>query len=95
LLRNHGPDDAYKNISIEDTKHSVSLLSSPQTQQLYHIKILYLPGYTIKGAVLRIIKETHNIRLAVHNTSSEMEFFKGVQEVIEQIAICFSQTHFY
>jgi len=66
MLRNHGPDNAYKNISIEDTKLSVTLLSSPQTQQLYHIEILYLPGYTIKGAVLRIIKETHNIKLDVH-----------------------------
>jgi hypothetical protein len=65
MVRNHAPDDAYKNISIEDTKHSVSLLSSHQTQQLYHIEILYLPGYTIKGAVLRIIKETHNIKLSL------------------------------
>jgi len=65
-LRNHGPDDAYKNVSIEDTKHSITFLSSPQTEQLYHIEILYLPGYTIKGAVLRIIKETHNIKLALH-----------------------------
>jgi CRISPR/Cas system CSM-associated protein Csm5 (group 7 of RAMP superfamily) len=66
MLRNHVPDNAYKNVSIEDTKHSVSLLSSPQTQQLYHIEILYLPGCTIKGAVLRIVKETYNIKLAVH-----------------------------
>jgi hypothetical protein len=56
LLRNHGPDDAYKNVSIEDKKHSVSLLSSLQTQQLYHIELLYLPGYTIKRAALLIIK---------------------------------------
>jgi len=34
MLRNHGPDDAYKHVSIEGTKHMVSLLSSPQTKQL-------------------------------------------------------------
>jgi hypothetical protein len=66
MLRNHGPEDAYNNVSIENTKQSASLLSSPQIQQLYHIEILYLLGYTIKGAVLRIIKETHNIKLVVH-----------------------------
>jgi len=58
MLRNHGPDDAYKNVSIEDTKPIISLLSPPPKQQLYQIETLYLPGYTTKGAVLRIIKVT-------------------------------------
>jgi hypothetical protein len=66
MLRNHGPNDVYKNVSNEDTKHSISLLSSPHTQQLYHMETLYLPGYITQGAVLRIIRETHNIKLTVH-----------------------------
>jgi len=55
-----------KHVSTEDTKHSISLLSHPQTQKLYHIETLYLPGYITHGAVLRIIKETHIIKLTVH-----------------------------
>ena len=47
-------------------KVSSSLLSSPHTQQLYTTETLYLPGYITQGAVLRIIKETHNIKLTVH-----------------------------
>jgi hypothetical protein len=54
----------------------------PQAQQLYHIEPLYLPWYTIKGAVLKIIKEN----LTCIDTSSEMGCLKGVQEVIEQIS---------
>ena len=55
-----------KHVSTEDTKHSSSLLSSPHTQQLYTTETLYVPGYITQGAVLRIIKETHNIKLTVH-----------------------------
>jgi hypothetical protein len=55
-----------KHESIEDTKHSISVVSSPHTQQLYHTETLYLPGYITEGAVLRIIKEIHNIKLTVH-----------------------------
>ena len=75
-----------KHVSIEDTKHSISLLSSPDTQQLYHTETLYLPGYIIKSVVLRIIKETHNIKLCT-NSSSEMGCCKGVQEIIERIKV--------
>lgn len=41
-------------------------LLPPQTQQLYDTEALYLPGYTTKGAVLRIIEETHNTKLTAH-----------------------------
>jgi len=74
MLRNHGSNDAYgnKQVSTEDTKHSISLSSPPHTQQLYHTETLYLPGYITQGAVLRVIKDahththTHNIKLTVH-----------------------------
>jgi hypothetical protein len=66
MLRNHGPNDAYKNMYTLKTKHSISLLSSPHTQQFCPIETLYLPGCITQGAVLRIIKETQNIKLTVH-----------------------------
>jgi hypothetical protein len=53
----------------------------PQAQQLYHIETLYLPWYTIKVALLRIIKEN----LPCTNIS-EMGCLKEVQEVIQQIS---------
>jgi len=58
MLRNHGPNNAYKNkhISTENTKYSISLSSPPHSQQLYHTETLYLPGYITQGAVLRVIK---------------------------------------
>jgi len=76
-----------KHVSIEDTKHSTSQLLSPHTQQLYHTETLYLPGYITEGVVLRIIKETHNIKLLCTNTSIEMGSCEGVQEVIERIKV--------
>ena len=49
------------------TQNTASLFYHlPQAQLLYHTEPLYLPGYTTTGAVITIIKETHNIKLTVH-----------------------------
>ena len=48
-------------------RHKTHLISHlPKHNNFYHIDTLYLPGYITQGAVLKIIKETHNIRLTVH-----------------------------
>jgi hypothetical protein len=62
MLRNHTPNDAYKNMYPLKTQNT----ASPYTQQFYPTETLYLPGCITQGAVLRIIKETHNIKLTVH-----------------------------
>jgi hypothetical protein len=63
MLNNHGPHDALQqHVSIENTKQHL-FYHLPQAQQLYSIENLYLPGYTIRGAVLTIIKERHCVKL--------------------------------
>ena len=37
-----------------------------QAQQIYSTETLYLPGYTVRGAVLTLIKERHCIKLTVY-----------------------------
>jgi len=46
-----------KHLSTENIKQHL-FYHLPQTQQLYGIETLYLPGYTIRGAVLIIQKDT-------------------------------------
>jgi hypothetical protein len=60
MLRNHEPNDAYKNMYPLKTQNTASLF------HLYPTETLYLPGYITQGAVLRIVKETNNIKLIVH-----------------------------
>jgi len=58
MLRNHGPDDAYNMYPLK-IQNSIFFYHFPQAQQFYSIETLYLPGYTIRGAVLLIIKTLH------------------------------------
>jgi hypothetical protein len=62
MLRIHGPDNAY-NMYPMKIQNSFFFIIFPQ---LYSIETLYLPGYTIRGAVLTIIKERHCIKLTVY-----------------------------
>jgi hypothetical protein len=59
MLRNHGPNDAYKNKYPLKAQNNISLTSLPHTQQLHHTQTLYLPGYITQAAVLRVIKDAH------------------------------------
>jgi len=66
MLSNHGPDDALQqHVSTENTKQCL-FCHLPQAQQLYSLETLYLPGYTIRDAVLTIIKERHCIKLTAY-----------------------------
>jgi hypothetical protein len=64
MLRNRGPDDAYNMYPLKI--HKCLFYHHPQAQQFYSIETLYLPGYTIRGAVLKIIKEGYCIKHTVY-----------------------------
>jgi hypothetical protein len=66
MLRNHGPDDAYQNMYPVRLQNTGSLLSSsPSTAAISHRNPVSARIHYKKGAVLRLIKETHNIELVV------------------------------